>query len=101
MTTFLFALLCVALLADGYTTVRAGKAGAVEANPLLAKLLGKRPGVALLALKAGTAAWIGWELSKSGWHAGNDYLSAIIVLSLVMGYAAHNNLRIARKLEAK
>ena len=99
MTITLFVLLCLAQAADVYTTLRGVKAGAVEANPVLVKLLGKRPGLALLAIKLAVVAWVGYAIDGMGWQADNAYLSAMIVLTLVLGYAAHSNWRIIRQLE--
>ena len=63
MTPYL--LLTLAALADVYTSHRAFKRGAVEINPLIAKLFGKRPsfGNMLLvkALAFGVIAYLGTD----------------------------------------
>lgn len=98
----LFIAMCVAQAADVYTTLRAIKAGAVEGNPAMVKLLGKRPKAAgLLAVKIAVCAWIGYELNVVGWQADNAYLMATATVTLFLTAVAVNNLRIARKLEAK
>lgn len=102
MAAVIFAVLCLLQAADVYTTLRAIKLGAVEGNPILAKLLGKRPKAAgLLAVKLALTYWIGWELSGAGWQPDSTYIVAMVALCAVLAWAAHNNLGVIRKLQAK
>lgn len=102
MTIAIFVLLCIAQLADVYTTLRAIKAGAVEANPALVAMLGKKPKAAgLLALKIGVTAWIGYGLHQMEWQAPNAALMPAAILTAVLFAVSANNLSIARRRERK
>lgn len=98
----LFIAMCIAQAADVYTTLRAIKAGAVEGNPVVTKLLGKRPKAAgLLAIKIAVCGWVGYTLAAMGWQADNATLMGTATIAVFLGAVAANNLRIARQLEAK
>lgn len=99
MTVALFVIVCILQAGDLYTTLRAIKLGAVEANPVLVKLLGKRPKAAgLLAVKLGVTVWMGYTLAQSGWQADNDYIATMIPLALLLGWAVKNNLGVIKRL---
>lgn len=73
-------LLIIAALADIYTSHRVFKLGGIEANPLVAKLFGKRPPfAAMVAVKAAATGLVIWHGGPTWCYVGAALWAAAAV----------------------
>jgi hypothetical protein len=78
-----YILLTLAALADIYTSRRIFKRGGYEANPIAAKLLGKRPSLAgMIAIKAAAAALVVYVGGPTGAYIAAAIWGVVALLNL-------------------